>query len=340
MVTGHRGYIGSVLVPILLEKNYDVVGYDAGYYADNKLEDINESYKSITKDIRDVSLKDLEGIEGIIHLAGLSNDPLGEFLPELTFDINYQGTLNLVKLAKQAGVSRFVYASSQSMYGLSDLSDELDEDLSEKNPLTAYAKAKWDAEKEISTMSTTDFVVTSLRPSTVFGASPRLRCDVVFNNLVACAYTTGKIEIMSDGTPWRPIVHVRDVSSAFIAGLEAPPSLVSGRAFNVGIKNGNYTVRQIAEAAQKAVPNSKLVFTGEHTDSRTYRVSFNRILSELKDYYKPSWNLELGGKELVEFFDRIQFTEDQFRGRDTIRLKQLKHLRKLKNIDNEFRMVG
>ncbi|MBC8226499.1 MAG: NAD(P)-dependent oxidoreductase, partial [Gammaproteobacteria bacterium] len=166
MVTGHRGYIGSVLVPILLEKNYDVVGYDAGYYADNKLEDINESYKSITKDIRDVSLKDLEGIEGIIHLAGLSNDPLGEFLPELTFDINYQGTLNLVKLAKQAGVSRFVYASSQSMYGLSDLSDELDEDLSEKNPLTAYAKAKWDAEKEISTMSTTDFVVTSLRPST------------------------------------------------------------------------------------------------------------------------------------------------------------------------------
>ena len=186
-------------------------------------------------------------------------------------------------------------------------------------------------------MSSEDFVVTSFRPSTVFGASPRLRCDIVFNNLVACAYTTGKIEIMSDGSPWRPIVHIKDVCAAFIAGIEAPSIIVSGRAFNVGILNGNYTVKDIAEAAQRAVPGCDLIFTGEHTDPRTYRVSFKRILTELKDYYKPKWNLDKGGKELVEFFSRTGFTEHDFRGRQTIRLKQLTYLKDAKYIDDSFR---
>ena len=337
LVTGDRGYIGSVLMGQLIDKGFSVVGYDSGFFLENQLDDCEEVYEKITKDIRDIELQDLEGIDSVIHLAGLSNDPLGDFAPVLTEDINYKGTIHLAEIAKEAGVSRFVYASSQSMYGISNTDNELDEDDSEKNPVTAYAIAKWSAEQELNAMSSGDFVVTSLRPSTVFGVSPRLRCDIVFNNLVACAYTTGKIEIMSDGTPWRPVVHINDVCSAFIAGLEAPASIVSGRAFNVGVSNGNYTVRDIAEAAQRAVPGSELIFTGEHTDPRTYRVCFDRILTELKDYFKPEWNLDRGGKELVEFFDRVDFTEKQFRGLDTIRIKQLSYLKETGKLNDSFR---
>ena len=339
MVTGDQGYVGGVLVPMLIKKNYDVVGYDSGYFAENLLEELNDDYPCLRKDIRDVEPNDLKGVDAIIHLAGLSNDPLGEFSPNLTFDINFNGTLRLAKVAESVGVRRFVYASSQSMYGISDTNKELDEDDSDKNPVTAYAIAKWKAEQELNAMSSDDFVITSFRPSTVFGASPRLRCDIVFNNLVACAYTTGKIEVMSDGTPWRPVVHIRDVSSAFIAGLEAPPSLVSGRAFNVGIQNGNFTVRDLAEAASRSVQNSDLIFMGEHSDSRTYRVSFNRILTELKDYYQPEWSLDRGGRELVNLFDRIGFTEEQFRGRDTNRLNQLVYLKEAGSIDDSLRVA-
>lgn len=339
MVTGDRGYVGSILVPGLKNKGYEVVGYDSGFFSGNQLDHCFEDYQQITKDIRDVDAKDLEGIDGIIHLAGLSNDPLGEFVPELTKSINHDGAMQLAKLAKKVGVKRFVYVSSQSMYGVSDTTCELDEDNSEKNPVTAYAIHKWAAEQELNSITSDDFVVTSMRPSTVFGVSPRLRCDIVFNNLVACAYTTGKIEIMSDGAPWRPIIHVKDVCSAFIAGLEAPADIVSGRAFNVGIEDGNYRVRDIAEAAQRAVPGSELIFTGEHTDPRTYRVSFNRILTELKDYFKPEWNLDRGGQELVEFFDRVGFTEEQFRGRNTIRLQQLKYLHETGKLSGSFRLL-
>jgi nucleoside-diphosphate-sugar epimerase len=337
MVTGDQGYIGGVLVAMLTDKGYEVVGYDAGFFTENLLLPLKENYTKIKKDIRDINKNDLKDVEAIIHLAGLSNDPLGEFLPKLTEDINYIGTMHLAELAKECGISRFVYASSQSMYGISDTSDELDEDDSVKNPITAYAIAKWNAEQKLHAMSTDEFVVTSFRPSTVFGASPRLRCDIVFNNLVACAYSTGKIEIMSDGTPWRPVVHIKDVCSAFIAGIEAPASIVSARAFNVGIPNGNFTVRDIAEAAQRAVPGCDLIFTGEHTDPRTYRVSFKRILTELKDYYKPEWDLDKGGKELVEFFSRTGFTEQEFIGRQTIRLQQLIYLKEAKHIDDSFR---
>ena len=338
MVTGDRGYIGSVLVPILINKKYSVVGYDSGYFSANLLEGYNEDYDRITKDIRDVAIEDLKGVDCVIHLAGLSNDPLGELSPNLTEDINYTGTIRLAEMSRKAGVSRFVYASSQSMYGISDTSHELDEDNSEKNPVTAYAIAKWNAEKVLHSMVSESFIVTSFRPSTVFGASPRLRCDIVFNNLLACAYTTGRIEIMSDGTPWRPIVHVEDVCSAFIAGIEAPSNLVSGRAFNVGIPDGNFTVRDIAEAAQRSVPGSELIFTGRHTDPRTYKVSFNRILTELEDFFRPRWDLDMGGKELVNFFDRIGFTENDFRGESTIRLKQLLSLKEMNCIDSSLRI--
>ena len=328
LLTGNNGYVGTVLTNILIQKGYSVTGLDIDYFKSCSLETLSQDIKQINKDIREIEIKDVSGFDAIIHLAGLSNDPLGELNPGLTEEINFHGTVNIARLAKKAGVRRFVYASSQSMYGISDTENELDEENSEKNPVTAYAKTKWEAELELKNMHSDDFVVTCFRPSTVFGASPRLRCDIVYNNLVACAYTTGKIEILSDGSPWRPVVHVRDVCQAFIAGLEAPAELVGGKAFNVGIPNGNFTVRDLAEAAQKSVPGSELIFLNEHPDPRTYRVSFKRILSELKDYYKPEYDLDKGGKELVEYFDKIGFTEKVFRGKKCNRLKQLEALKK------------
>jgi len=327
LVTGNRGYIGTVLTKMLLQKGYTVVGFDTGYYNDYQLLDNDFTIQQISKDIRNTTKEDLKDVDAIIHLAALSNDPLGEFDPTLTEEINFKATVNLAKLAKEVGIKRFIYASSQSMYGVSKTDEELDEDNSEKNPLTAYAKTKWDAECELKKLNSDDFIVICFRPSTVFGASSNFRTDIVFNNLVACAFTTGKIEIKSDGTPWRPVVHVKDACQAFIAGLEAPKELVAGQSFNVGIKNGNFSVRELAEAAQRAVKGSLLVFTGEHgSDARTYKVSFKRILTVLKDYYKPEWDLEKGGKELADFFKKINFTEEMFRGRQCNRLAQLKYL--------------
>lgn len=337
LVTGNKGYIGSVLVQCLLDKSYDVVGYDTDFYKNNYLYPYNPEIQQITKDTRLCSINDFKSIEAVIHLAALSNDPLGELNPNLTLDINYGATMRIATLAKEAGVKRFIYGSSQSMYGISNTDNELDEDTSEKNPLTAYAKTKWDAELELNKMCDDNFIVTSFRPSTVFGSSPKLRTDIVFNNLVACAFTTGKIEIKSDGTPWRPVVHVQDVSDAFISGLEAPAALISKQGFNVGIPNGNYTVRYLAEAAQRAVPGSELTFTNEHgSDARTYRVSFHKILTVLKDYYKPQWDLDKGGKELVELFQKINFKEEDFRGSKTVRLESIQRLINNNKLDHNL----
>ena len=340
LVTGNQGYIGSVLVDVLLEKGYEVVGYDTGYYKECQFYSNEPDIDQITGDIRDITMDDMRGCDAVIHLAALSNDPLGELAPGLTEEINYGGTVKTAQIAKKSGVTRFILSSSQSMYGISKIDAELDEDTSEKHPLTSYARTKWDAECELKRMSDNNFHVTCFRPSTVFGASPRLRCDIVFNNLVGCAYTTGKIEIKSDGTPWRPVVHIVDVSNAFISGLEAPLSLVSGESFNVGIPDGNFTIRDLAEAAQRSVPGSELVFTGEHgNDSRSYQVSFKKILTVLKDYYKPEWDLDRGGEELVRFFNRVNFTEEDYRGRLSMRLQQIKYLQDSNKIDNNLRFV-
>ncbi len=337
LLTGNKGYIGSVLTEMLTTKGYSVVGFDTDYYEGCELAPLPAVSRQIKKDIRDIAAEDLARIDAVIHLAALSNDPLGELKTGLTEEINYEATVTFAKLAKKAGIKRFVYASSQSMYGVSKTDSELDEETSEKNPVTAYARTKWDAEVALMKLHAPNFTVVCMRPSTVFGASPKLRCDIVFNNLVACAYTTGKIEIKSDGTPWRPVVHVRDVSNAFIAGLEAPVEIVGGQAFNVGIPNGNFTVRDLAEAAQRSVPGSTLVFTGEHTDSRNYRVSFKKILSKLGDFYKPEWDLDRGGKELVEFFKKTGFTEAKFRGKECTRLKQIDALLAADKLDDNLR---
>lgn len=341
LVTGNRGYIGLVLVEVLAARGHEVVGYDTDYYGGCGFHWVEYPKQNLKKDIRDVTADDVCGIDAVIHLAALSNDPLGELDPRLTEDINLWGTLRLAECARAAGVRRFVYVSSQSMYGVSNTDEELDEDTSEKNPVTVYARTKWDAEAALKRMATDTFVVACVRPSTVFGASPNFRCDIVFNNLVACAYTTGKIEIKSDGTPWRPVVHIRDVAGALCAALEAPDALVQGQSFNVGIPNGNFTVRELAEAAQRVVPGSTLVFTGEHgTDARTYRVSFAKILNVLKEYYKPEWNLDRGGREIVEFFRAVHFSEREFRGRTCNRLAQIKYLREYKHLDSRLRWTS
>jgi nucleoside-diphosphate-sugar epimerase len=327
LVTGNNGYIGNVLVPMLLKKGYQVIGYDTNYYKECALVNNDWYIQQIKKDIREIAEKDLKNIDVVIHLAALSNDPLGEFNPTLTYDINYKATINLAKMAKKIGVKRFIFASTQSIYGISKTDKELDEDKSIKQPLTVYAKAKWLAEQELRTLASKDFIVVCFRPSTVFGVSPNLRCDIVFNNFVASAYTTGIIEIKSDGTPWRPVVHVQDVNKAFIAGLEAPAKVVNNQSFNVGIKNGNYSIKQLAEVAKLVVGGSKIIFTGEQgSDSRTYKVSFKKILEILKDYYQPTWDLLKGGKELVKFFKHINFNKKVFAGRKCVRLTQLQYL--------------
>lgn len=338
LVTGNMGYIGSVMVPMLAGKGYDVVGYDVGYYEDCSLtENKQPLVKQIRKDVRDVSAEDFEGVDYVIHLAGLSNDPLGELNPDLTYEINYEGTMKLAQCAKDAGVRRFVYTSSQSVYGISDVSRAVDEE-GVKNPITAYAKTKWLCECELRKQCTDDFVITYLRPATAYGASPNLRGDIVFNGFVANAFTSKNIEIKSDGTPWRPMSHIRDISAAFMAALEAPAELVKNEAFNVGTHDNNYTVRQLAEAAQSAVPGCVLTFTGEHTDPRSYRVSSEKILTMLKDYYRPQWTIEKGGRELMDYYASIGFDRATYESYKCVRLKCLKKRMEEGTLDSNLRV--
>ena len=247
--------------------------------------------------------------------------------------------MRLAQCAKEAGVKRFAYASSQSVYGISDVSKAADEE-GEKNPITAYAKTKWLCECELRELCTEDFVITYLRPATAYGASPNLRCDIVFNAFVAYAYTSKLIEIKSDGTPWRPMSHIRDISAAFAAVLEAPAELVRNQSFNVGTPDNNYTVKELAEAAQSALPGCGLTFTGEHTDPRSYRVSAEKILTVLKDYYKPQWNIEKGGKELMDYYASIQFDRATFDSYKCNRLKCLKKRIADGEIDESLRVIA
>ena len=338
LVTGNQGYIGSVLTDRLVEQGNEVEGLDAGYFSDCILGDQPKGVPTKRLDIRDVQHSDLSHFDAVIHLAALSNDPLGELNQSLTEEINLEGTIKLAQLAKDSGVKRFIYASSQSMYGISDSDEELDEDNSRKAPATTYAATKWEAEKKLKEMATTDFLTVSFRPSTVFGASPRQRCDIVFNNLVASGFTSGKIIVKSDGTPWRPVVHVQDVCQAFESGLLAPGDSLNGRSFNVGTLGGNFRVRELAIAAQAANPGSSIEFSGEHGfDSRTYRVNFRRIHDELGQHFRPKWNLESGAEELIRFWKKVNFSSKDLEGTRVNRLAQLLALKESGRLDQNLR---
>lgn len=327
LVTGHKGYIGAVLVPMLLEEGYEVVGIDTDFYAASTFGDPKAIIEvpEIKKDVREVTPEDLRGINGIIHLAALSNDPLGHLNPDLTYDINHHASVNLAKAAKEAGVERYVFSSSCSNYGASAGSDFLTES-ADLNPVTPYGISKVYVERDVAPLADGSFSPTFLRNATAFGASPRLRFDLVLNNLVAWAYTTGKIFIKSDGTPWRPIVHIADISRAFIAVLKAPRELIHNEVFNVGRNEDNYQVKDIAQIVAETVPGSVYEFDPlGGPDKRNYRVDCSKIARVLP-WFKPQWDARKGAQELYEAYQRVGLTLDEFEGPRYKRIDQIKKL--------------
>jgi nucleoside-diphosphate-sugar epimerase len=334
LVTGTDGYIGCVMAPYLADAGHEVVGLDTGYFTEALLgAPPFAGYRTIVKDVRAVSREDLDSIDAVVHLAGLSNDALGELSRRVTFDINHRATMRLAWLCKAAGVSRFVYASSCSIYGRSS-ADIVDEG-SPFDPQTDYAVCKMLDERELSDLADDTFSPTFLRNATAYGASPRMRFDLVVNNLTALAWTTNRIAMVSDGTPWRPIVHVLDICRAFRAALEAPRATVHDRVFNVGRTDENYQIRDIASTIAHVFPGCEVTFGKADPDQRSYRVSFDRVATTLPGF-ACEWDLTRGASQLRQLYERTGLTPEMFRQRPFTRIKQLQHLLATAQIDAEF----
>ncbi|MEQ9563479.1 MAG: SDR family oxidoreductase [Woeseiaceae bacterium] len=337
LVTGVDGYIGCVLVPRLLQSGHEVVGLDTGFYRDGWLysdpDRFETTAQTICRDLRKVAAKDLEGFDAVVHLAELSNDPLGENNPEITHEINHMGSFNLAKAAVAAGVPRFVYTSSCSVYGVA--SEDVVSEESKVNPQTAYADCKVLVERDVGSMANEKFCPVFLRNATAYGPSPRMRFDIVLNNLAGLACTTGKIAMTSDGQPWRPLVHVADICKAVVCALEAPDDAVCGQIFNVGCNDENYRVREIAEFVKAAYPECELTFGPSSGDNRSYKVNFDKITNRL-----PGFSCEHraadGAFELRRVFDRIQLDAERFGFRSFTRLRQLEYLIRSGQIDDHF----
>ena len=334
LLTGAEGYIGSVLGPALIERGYNVVGLDTGYYRDGCLYDPTRTLpRMINKDIRHVVKEDLKGFDAVVHLAELSNDPLGQHNPGGTYRINHLGTVALARLCKAAGVSRFVYTSSCSVYGVASTGPVNEE--TPTNPQTAYAECKVRVERDVSALASDDFSPTFLRNATAYGASPRMRFDIVLNNLAGLAWTTKEIRMTSDGTPWRPLVHVLDICEAIACCLEAPREVVRGEILNVGDNNQNYQVKDIAEIVARALPGCNLEFGSNGGDNRSYRVSFDKIRKRLPKF-RCRRDAVYGAEELRDLFDRIRMSRVDFEFRAFTRLKQLQYLIATGQLDAEF----
>ena len=323
------------MVPMLLDKGYDVVGLDTDLYARSTFGEGIVEIPELKKDVRDVELKDLEGFEAVLHLAGLSNDPLGNLNPRLTEEINYLASVKIAKLSKQAGVSRFIFSSSCSNYGAGG-EDWLNEE-STFNPVTPYGVSKVNSEQEISKLADDNFSPTFLRNATAYGVSPRIRFDLVLNNLAAWAFTKGLVYIKSDGTPWRPIVHIEDISRAFIAVLEAPRELIHNEAFNVGRNEDNYRIRDLAEIVKDTVPGCRIEYAPDAgPDKRCYRVDCSKIARILPDF-QPQWDARKGAAELYEAYQKVGLTLEEFEGTRYQRIAHIKYLISNELLDEELR---
>jgi nucleoside-diphosphate-sugar epimerase len=334
LVTGADGFIGSVITPLLVERDFDVVGVDTGFYRAGLLyHDGMNRPAMLTRDIRSLTARDFEGFEAVVHLAELSNDPLCQHDPKKTYEINHLGSVALAKAAKEGGVSRFVYASSCSIYGAA--ADGARNEDSEPNPQTAYAHCKMLVERDVKELADGNFSPTFLRNATAFGASPRMRFDIVLNNLAGLAWTTGRITMTSDGMPWRPLVHVQDIGEAVAATLEAPRETVSNQVMNVGDNDNNYRVREIAEAIGEVFPNCKIEFGNNSGDNRSYRVEFDKIRQVLPGF-KCRWDARRGARQMRSLFEHIAMSESDFTAPPFTRLKELQHLLKTRQIDADF----
>jgi nucleoside-diphosphate-sugar epimerase len=336
-VTGVNGYIGAVLAPYLLERGLEVVGFDTGYYRDGWLysndQQLAKSPLTINKDLRRASAEDLAGCDAIAHLAELSNDPLGQNNPGITHQINHHASVNLANLARAAGISRFVYASSCSVYGLG--SGEFLDENTPTNPQTTYAVCKTLVERDVGAMAGPDFAPVFMRNATAYGPSPRMRFDIVLNDLSALAWTAKKIAMTSDGSPWRPLVHINDICEAVYRALIAPADAVRGKVFNVGQNSENYRVREIAEIVAGNFPGCEITIGTSAGDNRSYRVNFDRIHRELPGF-KCAYTAVDGARQLRELFERIQLPTEVYQFRAFTRLKQLKYLQSTKQIDDQF----
>ncbi len=339
LVTGHNGYVGTIMMPMLAAAGHDIVGMDTNMYEGSTFgSEAERDFPEIDKDVRDIVPADLEGFDAIIHLAGLSNDPLGDLNPELTYEINYRASVRLAEMAKQVGVERFVFSSSCSNYG-AGVNDWLDES-SGFNPVTPYGRSKVMVEQDVSKMADDNFSPTFLRSGTAYGVSPRLRFDLVLNNLTAWAFTTGKVMLKSDGTPWRPKVHIEDMSRAFKAVIEAPRELIHNEAFNVGRSSENYQIRQLAEIVGEVVPNSIVQFAdGASPDKRDYRVNCDKIEKTLPGY-QPVWTVRKGVEELYEAYKRVGLKLEDFEGPRYRRLKHIKSLMANGRLSENLRWVA
>ncbi len=324
LVTGNRGYIGPILVKLLLQNGYEVVGIDADWFAECAFSQDMPSIPDVQKDMRDVTLDDLQGVDAVMHLAAISNDPIGNLNPELTYAINHKASVRLAELAREAGVKRFLFSSSCSTYGAAGEAMLTEE--ATFNPVTPYAHSKVLVEQDVARLATDDFSPVFLRNSTAYGVSPRLRFDLVINNLVAHALTTGLVYMLSDGTPWRPVVHIEDISRAFLAALEAPQEVIHNQAFNVGANEENYQVRDLAEIVAEVVPNCRIEYApGASPDKRSYQVDFGKIKAALPAF-QPQWNARRGAEELYKAYCDFGLQKDDFEGPHFRRIDHIKRL--------------
>ena len=336
LVTGTEGYVGAVVPAALIARGHEVVGVDAGFHRAGWLytDRAPMTPQMLVKDIRHLDEDDLEGIDAVVHMAELSNDPVGQLNPGITFEINHRGSVRLAELCKRVGIQRFVYTSSCSVYGVA--TEETVNEASALNPQTAYAECKVLVERDVGVMADDSFSPTFLRNATAYGASPRMRFDIVVNNLCGLARTVGEIRIASDGTPWRPLVHIRDIATAIACTLDADRDSVHGQILNVGSSSANYQVRDIAEIVGRTFTDCRITFAeGGGPDNRSYRVSFDKIREFLPDF-SCAWDVEKGVQELRDVFDRIDLTTGDFTWRGFTRLKQIEYLRRTHQIDDEF----